>query len=183
MGKTTVSVVLRLFWWVLMIFGGAVLCIYLDVKRHNLFFSLPFHLTSFFIGLIVTKLAFAAAATGGRELKKGRSENTPRLETDKIVTTGIYSCMRHPMLFGLTLLPLGWALLLGSPHFIFFLAPVEILTIIVMVFTLEEAECRKKFGAEYLAYKKQVPAVSLRAHCLKWLFTSKPGPSLSKRKG
>ncbi len=172
--RTTLSVVLRLLWWVLMIIGGAGICIFLDVRSHNLFFSLPFHLVTFFLGLIVTRLAFTAAATGGRELKKGRSAGTPRLETDKIVTTGIYSCMRHPMLFGLTLLPLGWALILGSPHFIFFLAPVEIAIIIVMVFTVEEAECRRKFGADYLEYKNRVPAVTLRPRCLKWLFTAIP---------
>jgi protein-S-isoprenylcysteine O-methyltransferase Ste14 len=41
--------------------------------------------------------------------------------------------MRHPMLFGLTLLPLGWALLLGSPTFITLIAPLEMLFIIFMV--------------------------------------------------
>ncbi|NOZ12588.1 MAG: isoprenylcysteine carboxylmethyltransferase family protein [Acidobacteria bacterium] len=173
MTKFTLSVIIRLLWWFLMIFGGAVFCIYLDIRAHNLFFSPFFHLFTFPLGFGITKLAFNAAATGGRELKKGRSENTPRLETDRMVTTGIYSCMRHPMLFGLALLPPGWALLLGSPHFIIYLAPLEMISIVVMVFTFEEAECRRKFGSAYLEYKKRVPAVSLSFRCLKWLFTGR----------
>ena len=153
-----------------MIFGGAVFCIYLDIKEHNLFFSPIFHAVTFPLGIILTKLAFNAASVGGKELKKGRSEGTPRLETDRLVTTGIYSCMRHPMLFGLALLPVGWALILGSPHFIFYLAPFEALLVIFMVFTVEEAECKRKFGNDYIEYKKTVPAVSFNLRCLKWLF-------------
>ena len=171
MAKFTRSVVIRLLWWFLMIFGGAFFCVYLDIQEENLFFSPLFHLITFSAGIVITKLAFNAAATGGRELKKGRSENTPRLETDSIVTTGIYSCMRHPMLFGLGLLPPGWALLLGSPHFIFYLAPLEVISIVIMVLTFEEAECKRKFGSAYLEYRKRVPAVSLSFRCLKWLFT------------
>ena len=174
MAKTSVSVVLRLLWWFLMIFGGAVLCIYLDIKDKNLFFSPAFHIATLIPGLIITKLAFNAAAVGGRELKKGRSEGTPRLETDKLVTTGIYSCMRHPMLFGLVLLPIGWALILGSPHFIFYLAPVEALSVIIMVFTFEERECIKKFNGAYLEYRMRVPPVSFKKECLQWLFFKKP---------
>ena len=156
-----------------MIAGGTVFCLYLDFKDGNSFFSIPFHLLTFPIGFAVLKLSFKAASIGGRELKKGRSEGTPRLETDKLVTTGIYSCMRHPMLFGPVLLPIGWALLIGSPHFILYLAPAEALSVIVMVFTFEEAECVKKFGDDYLEYRKKVPAVNFNPKCLKWLFFGK----------
>ena len=156
-----------------MIVGGAVVCIYLDFKEHNSFFSPLFHLVTFPLGVGITYLAFNAAKTGGRELKKGRSQGTPRLETDKLVTTGIYSCMRHPMLFGLSLLPIGWALILGSPHFIFYLAPFESLLVIVMVFTFEERECERKFGTAYVEYRKKVKAVNFSRKCLKWLFTGK----------
>lgn len=173
MAKTTVSVVLRLLWWFLMIFGGAVLCIYLDIKEHNLFFSPLFHAITFPIGVVITKLAFNAALVGGKQLKKGRSEGTPRLETDKLVKDGIYACMRHPMLFGLSLLPIGWALILGSPHFIFYLAPFEALLVVIMVFTVEEAECIRKFGNDYIEYKRNVPAVNFSLKCLKWLFLKK----------
>jgi protein-S-isoprenylcysteine O-methyltransferase Ste14 len=124
-----------------------------------------------FAGLLLLVLAFRAAANGGRELTKGRVGDIPRMETNRLVVTGIYSCMRHPMLFGLTLLPLGWAFLLGSPTFITIIAPLEMLFIIGMVLVLEEMEVKRKFGEAYDAYKKEVPMVSFRIKCLKWLFS------------
>ena len=77
------------------------------------------------------------------------------------------------MLFGLTLLPLGWALLLGSPTFIAIIAPLEMLFIIIMVIIFEEMEVKRKFGKAYEEYRKEVPMVSFRIVCLKWLFQAR----------
>ncbi|BAF72265.1 methyltransferase family protein [Sulfurovum sp. NBC37-1] len=167
--KTTASVIVRILLWLLMLLGGAYIGIKNDLND-PLFASPFFHLFSAMAGLIILRLAFHAAANGGRELTKGRVGDIPRLETNRLVTTGIYSCMRHPMLFGLTLLPLGWALLLGSPTFICIIAPVEMLFIIFMVIIFEEMEVKKKFGDEYKAYAQKVPMVSFRLSCLKKLF-------------
>ena len=81
--------------------------------------------------------------------------------------------MRHPMLFGLTLLPIGWALLLGSPTFIMLIAPLEMLFIIVMVIIFEEMEVKRKFGEGYKAYSKEVPMVSFKSKCLRKLFKNR----------
>ncbi|SFV90535.1 Putative protein-S-isoprenylcysteine methyltransferase [hydrothermal vent metagenome] len=124
-------------------------------------------------GIVILKAAFNAAGNGGRELTKGRVGNIPRMETNRLVTTGIYGCMRHPMLFGLTLLPMGWALLIGSPTFITWIAPLEMLFIVVMVIIFEEMEVKKKFGKAYDNYRQDVPMVSFRRKCLKWLFFGK----------
>lgn len=169
--KTTPSVVIRIFLWLVMLVGGAVFSLMKDWQT-PLFHNWLFHLVSFAIGTVLIILAFRAAGNGGRELAKGRSENLPRLETDKLVTTGIYTCMRHPMLFGLTLLPLGVAFLLGSPTFITIVAPLEMLFIIIMVLIFEEMEVHKKFGKDYEKYKKEVPMVSFRWECLKRLFSA-----------
>jgi protein-S-isoprenylcysteine O-methyltransferase Ste14 len=170
--NTSASVVIRIFLWLLMLLGGAALAITID-KNSSLFHSLSFHLISALLGLFIITLAFRAAANGGRELTKGREGDIPRLETNKLVTTGIYRCMRHPMLFGLTLLPLGWALLLGSPTFITIIAPIEMLFIIVMVTVFEEMEVKRKFSQEYEVYKKEVPMVSFKPSCLRELFKKK----------
>ncbi|MEO1937394.1 MAG: isoprenylcysteine carboxylmethyltransferase family protein [Sulfurimonas sp.] len=170
--NTSASVFIRIFLWLVMLFGGAALAITIDIN--NPLFSSPlFHIISAFFGLIIIMLAFRAAANGGRELTKGREGDIPRLETNKLVTTGIYRCMRHPMLFGLTLLPLGWALLLGSPTFITLIAPLEMLFIIFMVLVFEEMEVKRKFSQEYEAYKKEVPMVSFKSSCLRELFKKK----------
>ena len=169
--RTTPSVIVRILLWGIMLFGGAWYALREDWDT-PLFSSVWFHLLSAAIGAVVLLLAFRAAANGGRELAKGRQGDIPRLETNTLVTTGIYRCMRHPMLFGLTLLPLGWGLLLGSPTFIFNIAPMEMLFIIVMVIIFEEMEVKRKFKEAYLAYSQEVPMVSFRKQCLKALFSN-----------
>jgi len=169
---TSFSVLIRILLWLIMIIGGAVYSISKDFET-TLFENVFFHFSTAFIGIIVLTLAFRAAANGGRELTKGRVGNIPRLETNRLVMTGIFSCMRHPMLFGLTLLPLGWALLLGSPTFITCIAPLEMLFIIFMVLVFEEMEVNRKFGELYKAYREHVPMVSFHSECLKQLFSAK----------
>ncbi|MCF6206400.1 MAG: isoprenylcysteine carboxylmethyltransferase family protein [Sulfurovum sp.] len=166
---TTPSVVVRVVLWLVMLLGGAWYALWFD-WHEPLFRNGWFHLFSALVGLFVMTLAFRAAANGGRELSKGRVGDIPRLETNCLVTTGIYRCMRHPMLFGLTLLPLGWALLLGSPTFITVIAPLEMVFIIFMVLIFEEREVAGKFNEEYRRYREVVPAVSFRPACLKRLF-------------
>ena len=176
MPKTTRSVVIRLALWFVMLAGGAVLGVWLDLQWFRpLVTSRLYHLLTFHIGLFLMVLAFRAAAAGGRELaKRGkRSPETPRLETDRLVTTGIYAQMRHPMLFGLTLVPIAFALLIGSPFYILLIAPVEMLFVVIMVLTFEEWECRRKFGEDYDRYADEVPAVCFKKECLKQLFFSK----------
>jgi protein-S-isoprenylcysteine O-methyltransferase Ste14 len=166
---TSLSVVVRIVLWLIMLIGGAWYSIYHDFDN-PLFRDISFHILTALFGIVVLVFAFRAAANGGRELTKGRVGDIPRLETNRLVRSGIYSCMRHPMLFGLTLLPLGWALLLGSPTYIIFVAPIEMFFIIMMVLIFEEMEVDKKFTKEYKEYRKEVPMVSLRLECLKLLF-------------
>ncbi|WP_456401847.1 methyltransferase family protein [Hydrogenimonas sp.] len=159
-----------------MLAGGPALSIYFDLLYFKQLFLNPlYHLLTLPIGLFLAMLAFRAAAAGGKELARhGRQKrSTPRLETDSLVTTGIYSHMRHPMLFGLALLPLALACILGSPTFILVVAPLETLFVIVMVLTFEERECRKKFGAAYDDYARRVPAVCFKRECLMKLFSKK----------
>ncbi len=170
--RTTPSVVVRLLLWVLLLVGGAWLAHRIDRRFFDALWENPlWHLSTLPIGLALMWLAFRAAAAGGRALSRGgrSSPDVPRLETDRLVTEGIYAHMRHPMLFGLTLLPLAFAFCLGSPAFITMVAPIEMLLIVIMVMTLEEWECRKKFGTAYEKYADKVPAVCLSKECLKKL--------------
>jgi protein-S-isoprenylcysteine O-methyltransferase Ste14 len=180
--KTTPSVIVRLILWALLLIGGTALGIWLDLHDdRRLLFSPLWHLLTLPVGVVLMGLAFRAAAVGGRELARGgkSSDEVPRLETDRLVTTGIYTHMRHPMLFGLTLVPMALAFIVGSPSFITLVAPVEMLFIVVMVLTFEERECRQKFGDAYDAYAARVPAVCFSITCLKALF--KKGSPTSDR--
>ncbi len=159
-----------------MLVGGPALSVYFDlIYFRHLFLDLSYHLLTFPFGVLLAVMAFRAASAGGRELAKhGKKDaQTPRLETDTLVTTGIYERMRHPMLFGLALLPMALALIVGSPTFIFIVAPLEMIFIVVMVLTFEESECRRKFGVAYDEYASRVPAVCFKKECLIELFSKK----------
>ncbi|WP_457606699.1 methyltransferase family protein [Nitratifractor sp.] len=173
--STTPSVVIRILLWLLLLGGGAWLSISVDLRAFPRLFASPlFHLITLPLGLYLGRLAFRAAAAGGRELAAhGREGDLPRLETNRLVTTGIYRCTRHPMLFGLTLLPLSLAFLLGSPTFILFVAPAEALFILLMILTLEEREAIGKFGDAYRRYRREVPLIPKSAECWKALFGRK----------
>ncbi len=170
--KTSVSVVVRILLWIFLLVGGAIYGIMRDIDT-PLWHNYIFHLITLVAGYFVLVFAFRAAANGGRELKKGRVGDIPRLETNHLVTTGIYSCMRHPMLFGLTLLPLGVALIIGSFTFISIIAPIEMLFVVFMVIVFEELEVKRKFGKEYEKYSQNVPMVSFDFKCLRKLFQKK----------
>ncbi len=160
-----------MFFWLLMLIGGAIAGIYFDkIYFKNIFDNIYFHIITFIIGYFLLKLVFKASQNTGRFLsKKGREGNIPRLETNKLVTEGIYGMMRHPMHLGLWFFPLAFALLIGSPTFIFFIAPLEMFFMILMIKIWEEPEAEKKFGQAYREYKKKVPFFCLKPKCIKAL--------------
>ncbi len=161
--KITLSVVIRLLLWTIALIGGAILSLLYDLRHFtSLLFNPWFHLLTASLGIVLLQMVFRVAAIGGRTLAKyGRQGDIPRLETNRLVTQGIYGCMRHPMLFGLALFPLAIALLLGSPTFILFVAPLEAIVIITLTLTLEEREAKAKFGQAYEEYRAKVPAFDM----------------------
>jgi protein-S-isoprenylcysteine O-methyltransferase Ste14 len=112
----------------------------------------------------------AGRNTGRWLARNGRKADIPRFETNKLVTTGYYEGMRHPMHFGLLLFPMSFALILGSLSSIFIVAPLEILFIIAMIKLVEEPGAIRKFRDQYRNYQKQVPIFAVRLSCLKQLF-------------
>ena len=75
----------------------------------------------------------------------------------KLITTGLYSQIRNPMLLGWIIMLFGVGILLNSISLIFIFSPLFILLNIFYLKTIEEKEMEKKFGKEYLNYKKGVP--------------------------
>jgi len=162
----------RMMVWVLMLFGGGITSLWMDWHWFRAWLFNPiFHLLSLLIGVYGLRLVMRASRNTGRWLaRNGREGNIPRFETNKLVTTGYYECMRHPMHLGLLLFPVSFALILGSLSFIFIVAPLEILFIIAMIKVVEEPGAIRKFGDQYRSYQKQVPMFTVRPSCLKQLF-------------
>lgn len=75
--------------------------------------------------------------------------------TDKIVTTGVYSIVRHPQHLGALLAHAGISFLLSAWYSLLF-TPLMIV-LIYLISRKEEEELIKEFGKEYEDYKKRVP--------------------------
>ena len=74
---------------------------------------------------------------------------------EKVISTGIYSKIRHPQYFGAVLSHLGISILLSS--FYSLLSTPLIIFIIYLMSWKEEKELIKEFGKEYKDYKENVP--------------------------
>jgi protein-S-isoprenylcysteine O-methyltransferase Ste14 len=161
--------------WLLMLAGGAVLSIYFDHQYFSrVFHNILFHIIAVIPGFLLLRMVLRASKNTGRYLaRKGREGELPRMQTNKLVTDGIYGCMRHPMHLGLLFFPWAVAFLLGSPFFILILAPLEMLLMLIMIKLVEEREAERKFGQAYRKYKQQVPFFSFKPECLKMLFGKK----------
>ena len=86
-----------------------------------------------------------------------RGTPVPLNPPPKLITTGLYAYIRNPMLTGLFLLMLGLGVLFGSLSLSFIFTPLFIALNILYLKAIEEKEMEKKFGEEYLEYKKRVP--------------------------
>ena len=98
----------------------------------------------------------------------GRGTPMPLMATQKLVVKKPYSYTRNPLFFGLINLFFGISIMFGS---ISSLVMVLLFTVIILLYVklIEEKELEKRFGYEYLAYKKTTPFLI-------------PTPSLFRRK-
>ncbi len=157
--------------WLLMLFGGSTVGLLSDYYLFpKVFFNLSWHLISLLIGLILLFLVFRISRNTGKTLAKyGREGKLKKMETNVLATQGVYAFMRHPMHLGLLFFPLSFAFLSGSLIFIFVIAPIEMLFIVLMLLLVEEPEIIKKFDTAYFEYMKKTPAFCFTIKCLQAL--------------
>lgn len=104
------------------------------------------------LGSAMTLIAVLTLRQGGRFDRSGESE--------RLITRGIFSLLRHPIGAGLGLIYLGFFLLVPS---------IGVLIGLLLFFinaryrmAWEEAELRRRFGNEYQAYAARVGALGFR---------------------
>jgi protein-S-isoprenylcysteine O-methyltransferase Ste14 len=73
----------------------------------------------------------------------------------RIVTTGVYSIVRHPQYLGGLLAHIGLSFLLSALYSL--LSTPLIATLVYLISRKEEDELTKEFGKEYADYKMKVP--------------------------
>ncbi|MCD6291658.1 MAG: isoprenylcysteine carboxylmethyltransferase family protein [Anaerolineae bacterium] len=171
---------LRIVVWIVMLVGGSILSLWLDWRwARSVLLSPLFHLATLVVGALLLRFVLRVSRhTGSLLARLGREGDIPRLETNKLVTEGVYGCMRHPMHFGLLFFPWAIAFLLGSPTFILLVAPLEMAFIVAMIKLVEEPEAIHKFGDAYREYQRRVPMFNLCPSCLRQLLgPEQPGES------
>lgn len=76
-------------------------------------------------------------------------------QKNNLVTTGVYSRVRHPMFLSNILLAVGWALLFRGIY-AFLCVPVWALCYVVLTL-FEEKGLKEEYGEEYREYRRRVP--------------------------
>jgi protein-S-isoprenylcysteine O-methyltransferase Ste14 len=74
---------------------------------------------------------------------------------EKLVTTGLYRVVRHPLYFGCIITLFGWCLFWRALYCLYFLVPIFIIGLMIKAFQ-EERDLEKVFGDEYKEYKRNV---------------------------
>ncbi len=91
--------------------------------------------------------------------KGGVPRGSSYINTTCLVTTGIYSLVRHPQYAALPLLNLGMMLI--SQHWVVVAAGVPAIIMFYLDAIRADAVCIAKFGEPYKQYMREVPRMNL----------------------
>jgi len=120
------------------------------------------------LGVLLLSYSLIIASIAGRTLRLFAHKNLKdrNFWPDKFTDTGIYSCMRHPMHLGLSLLPLSVALILTNIISIV-AGGWGVAMGVLFVLMIEEPQALDSFGDDYCRYIKRVKAFNLSLKCIK----------------
>jgi len=152
--KIIITPVGIIFW-----FGFGVLLIFASLWLDKI---LPLHLSllppsNIFLSLLPLIIGAALALGTIYSFIKASGSPVPINPPKKLITTGLNSQIRNPMLLGWIIVLFGVGILLNSISLIFIFTPLFICLNVLYLKTIEEKEMEKKFGKAYLKYKKNVP--------------------------
>ncbi len=102
-------------------------------------------------GLAVLLEAFA------RFVVEGIGTPAPVAPTERLVIGGAYRFVRNPMYLAVAALIIGQALLMGQPGLLLYAAAFGV-TVAAFVHGYEEPVLSRRYGAQYDAYRRAVPA-------------------------
>jgi len=118
--------------------------------RLPVWLALPAGLLLYAVGMAFTLLALRSLMP----VLAARSRGQPH---PKLLKTGVYSVVRHPLYFGSTLWPAGLSIALRAAASLA-LTPVW-LTYYTIIANIEEKQLTKEFGEEYEEYKRKVKKI------------------------
>ena len=103
------------------------------------------------LGALVLVQAFARFVT------EGRGTPAPAAPAERLVIGGLYRYVRNPMYLAVVAAITGQALALGQPVLLSYAAAVWVTTA-AFARWYEEPALARQFGAQYEAYRREVPA-------------------------
>jgi protein-S-isoprenylcysteine O-methyltransferase Ste14 len=93
----------------------------------------------------------------GRFVVEGVGTPAPIAPTQRLVVGGLYRHVRNPMYLAVACTILGQALVLGRPSLLVYAAIFGV-AVIAFVHAYEEPTLAKRYGDQYEAYRRAVPA-------------------------
>lgn len=112
--------------------------------------TIPLHHLIVFVPFFIVGVWFGIRGVTETTLKVAETHRPVR-----IVTTGVYSIVRHPQYLGGLLAHIGFSFLLSALYSL--LSTPLIATLVYLISRKEEEELTKEFGKEYADYKMKVP--------------------------
>jgi protein-S-isoprenylcysteine O-methyltransferase Ste14 len=117
---------------------------------------LPFGLAQAPLGVALVLVGLAVAVTAAIGFRRAGTEIEPASPTNRVlIVTGPFRFSRNPMYFGMLVMMVGIALLVGSWPML--LAPIAFfLWVNFISIPFEEEKMARQFGDAYAAYKARV---------------------------
>jgi protein-S-isoprenylcysteine O-methyltransferase Ste14 len=113
-------------------------------------FSIPLIQLAIFVPFFVLGAWLGIEGTKGTSMKVADTHRS-----EKVVTTGVYSIIRHPQYVGGLLAHVGISFLLSAWYSL--LSTPLMIAVVYLISRKEEVELVKEFGEEYESYQKRVP--------------------------
>lgn len=153
------------------VFGAIFFCIVLSLILASFFLDKFFGFTEFISKPLGTAVSLPFLIAGlfmwlwsAVIFFKTKGTPVPVNPPPKLVTDGPYAYSRNPMMTGLFMVMAGIGIFFGSVTLTFFMTPLFVLMSILEFKYIEEPELEKRFGKEYIAYKKNTPIIIPRIH-------------------
>jgi len=108
-----------------------------------------------YLGAAVAIAGLCIVGLTRQQFKRAETNIEPWKSTTKILSTGIYAHSRNPVYVAFCLLPIGWGLFLDSLWILLSFVP-SVALVYWTAIRKEEAYLEKKFGEEYVQYKRRV---------------------------
>ncbi len=138
-----------------------------DFILPDIVFNKTFKTVSFYLGVLFVAYGLILNAVAGKTLKKFAHFDIKKgiQKPERMLDFGIFSCMRHPAMFGSIFFSVGLALLGGKLATILWSGWVSFIAL-YFISAVEERETLEQFGSEYCEFLKNRKPFSFSLSCL-----------------